>query len=225
MLHYSHKIMRIKIVIISLAVFASVAVLTSMMLFRKDKIATPISKENLTKPNIQTTENTLENNVKFLTYKDESGFQFVYPENIKITNETKSDTNAYSKLILNSNTNTGKISIQATEESINNADLWLKQNKISTLSANIKDQLLSNLKGKEISTNGQTTLIAFDGNILFKIDLLYSNNKNYWLDIYNKIISSFSFISPETTSNTNNNYQPSYNESEDIIDEGEEVVE
>lgn len=153
----------------------------------------------------------------FLQYSDPSGFSFSYPDNLSITKNDIEDNSTYVDLQLSSKDVSGNLSLKIIDSKFTSLDDWLKSNKIT--SKNTKEVKLGNLKALEVQLEDRLLLGALDQGILFNIEMP-AIETDFWLPIYNKILENFSFVVPENTTS-----QGPGSSSEDVIFEGEEVVE
>lgn len=145
----------------------------------------------------------------FLEYSDPSGFKFSYPDNLSITNNEITDKITYTDLQLSSKDVSGSLSLKIADSKLATISAWLTENKISQTP---KDVMLGNLKAIEVQLSDRLLLAALDQKILFTIEVP-AVEKDFWLPVYNKVRTSFSFAAPEATT------------IEDVSFEGEEVVE
>ena len=150
----------------------------------------------------------------FKSYSDPAGFSFNYPDNISLTNNDL-DGSTYSDLKLTINEVEGGLSFKITDSKFKSNQDWVKT--VGT-ELNTKEVNLGNLKALEIQKEDKLLLGAVDQGILFTVEVSLANKKDFWLEVYNKVISEFSFITavqPETTAAT----------SSEVSFDGEEVVE
>lgn len=152
-------------------------------------------------------------------YQDPSGFSFTYPDNLSITKEDIEDNNTYADLQLSSKDKNGSLILKIIDSEFTTSDEWLAANKKATV-GEPKEVKLGNLKAFEIKTSDRLLLAALDQKILFTIEIPLVE-EGFWMKVYNKILTGFTFELPEnTTTSTNTNTTP-----DDVIFEGEEVVE
>lgn len=152
----------------------------------------------------------------FIEYTDPSGFSFSYPDNLSIEKSDIEDPNVYADLQIFSKDVNGSIKIKIEDTKLKSLDEWIK---LSILGKTVPiDKKLGNLEGKEIKTSDRLMLGALDQKILFTIEVPLVEEK-FWMKVYEKILSEFTFVSPEAQSSSG-----SISES-DVTFEGEEVVE
>lgn len=152
----------------------------------------------------------------FLEYIDPSGFTFNYPDNLSITKKEIEDDNVYADLQLSSNETNGSLSLKVSDSKFKSLDEWLKSNKIES-NKNTKEVKLGNLNALEVYLNDRLILASLDQGILFNIEMPLIE-KDFWISVYNKILTDFSFASPDSTSSEE------ISASTDISFEGEDVV-
>lgn len=150
-----------------------------------------------------------------IDYKDPSGFGFSYPDNLSITKNTQADPNAYADLQLSSKDISGSLSLKIIDSKLTTLQQWAKLNTGTS-----KDIKLGTLKALEIQTADRLLLGALDQGILFTIEIPLIEQE-FWTKVYSKLLVTFSFVTPEAT---NQQAGPS-STSNDIIFEGEEVIE
>ena len=141
-------------------------------------------------------------------YIDTAGFSFKYPEDLIVNKKDTSDPAVYASLEIVSGQAKGSISINVLDTKFKSADDWLSANKL----VSAKEIKIGEMSGKEATLNNKVTAAALDQGILFQIEV-DSQDQKYWADVYNTILSSFSFA-PQQSSN-----QPSDNSSDVILDE------
>lgn len=151
-------------------------------------------------------------------YTDSSGFTFSYPDNLSITNNEIVDNSTYADMELSSKEVDGSLVFEITDSKYKSLDEWLKQNKYDSLQP--KEEKLGNLKAVEIQTGDRLILGAIDQGIFFNIEMP-SIEKDYWMNVYTKVLESFSFAAPENTATGGNTTIPA----DDVAFEGEEIVE
>lgn len=157
-----------------------------------------------------------------IEYTDPTGFSFLYPDNLSVTNNLTSenpDPDAYADLQIFSKDKSGSLSLRITDTKLASISGWLKENNISESNTPIEKKL-GNLNALEVKTSDRLLLGALDQGILFTIELPLIEQP-FWNEVYNKVLADFSFISPEIA-NAGNTTQSSGDE---VVFEGEEVVE
>lgn len=155
----------------------------------------------------------------FIDYTDPVGFSFSYPDNLSISKAETENPDTYADLQLFSKDKSGSLTIKITDSKITSLDDWLKANKIPSVNTPIEKKL-GNLKALEVKTTDRLLLGALDQGVLFTIELPLIE-QNFWIKVYNRLLSDFAFASPVA----NNSQGISNSSSEDITFEAEEVVE
>ena len=172
-------------------------------------------KTSLSNPISLTTQKPIKPSETFIEYSDPSGFTFSYPDNLSIEKKEVDpdligvDENTYADLVLSSNEVSGSLNLKIVDSKYKSLDEWAKLSKGTTKEVN-----LGSLKATEIKTSDRLLLGALDQGILFTIEVPLIE-EDFWIKVYNKILTDFSFVAPEAASTS----------TEEVIFEGEEVVE
>lgn len=200
-----------KKVIILLVLILGLAVLGIKLFFRQTKKPLSNPQANVTQvKEIKISETDIE-------YTDPAGFSFSYPDNLSIVKAEIEDANTYADLQLFSKDVSGSVKIVISDSKFKSLDDWLKANQISLTPKEVK---LGSLKAVEVKTNDRLLLGALDQGVLFTIELPLIE-ESFWMKVYNKIVSEFKFISPDTNAS-----QGGADASlSDVTFESEEVVE
>lgn len=149
----------------------------------------------------------------FIDYTDPAGFNFSYPDNLSII-KNDTDASTYADMQLSSNDVNGSLNLKITDSKFATLNDWLKLYKSEPV-----EKKLGNLKALEVKTADRLYLGALDQGILFTIEMPLIEEA-FWMKVYDKVLTSFSFASPEGTTSQGN-----INASSDVTFEGEEVVE
>jgi len=131
---------------------------------------------------------------KFLTWNDQAGFTFQYPEGLQI-DKHEEDKENYAHLDFSNSGNPGGILIMASDTKYKNVDEWVKADK--TLSGGlVVDTTLGGKPAKKISfaDSGKIIIGAIDMQILFTFQM--TDTGTYWKPVFDKIISSYEFVYP-----------------------------
>lgn len=158
---------------------------------------------------------------KLKKYYDPSGFEFSYPERLKLIPKKTADQTNYADLALSADNITGALSIKANDTNYSDIDEYLLE-KNASQSASSKKIKLADIDAREISTEEGTVIFGLDEGVLFKINIDYGQDKDYWQKIKETLVKSFSFIIPTQAPSSGKN---SPDAGGDIVDEGEEIVE
>jgi len=181
----------------------SAALIITILLTQKPK--TLISPAKGVINNVPTT-NAL-STTQLRTYTNLSGFSFQYPKSLLLTEKKINDQSIYAWVELTDPQKKGSVSIKLEISDLAKIDDWVGAGKM-------KKVKLADLEGREFTAGNQTTTLALDqGGVLISITTDLS------LPVHQQIVSSFIFTQPpQTTTDT------SGNGGEDIIFEGEEVI-
>lgn len=144
-----------------------------------------------------------------IEYADPSGFTFSYPDNLSIT-KGELDETTYADLQLFSKDVNGSLSLKISDNKFKTLDEWVKLNTETS-----KEVKLGNLKALEIKTSDRLLLGALDQGIFFTIEMPLIE-ESFWMQVYGKVLESFSFAAPDTGADSS---------SDAVTFEGEEVVE
>ena len=207
---------KISLLLAAITFLAILAVFFSLSKSSKKNIHSPVSENNLK-------IKTISPESKLTEYKDPSGFKFSYPQNLNLQKKQINDQTIYSLLELTSPKNQGKLEIRVEDSQLKKIDDWFLNGKLATRPADIKKIKLAEMDGRQFSEKGKFLTIALDQGVLFTFTVIPEKNKNFWLNVNEKIIKTFAFEPPENTGeNTSNNNASS---EEDVIFEGEEIIE
>lgn len=161
----------------------------------------------------------------YIDYADPAGFSFSYPDNISLANraaeneDTSSDPDAYADLQLFSNDKSGSINLRIADTKLKTIEDWKKENQIPA-DITPTEKKLGTLSAYEFKTKDRVMLVSIDQGILFTVDMPVIEEV-FWNEVYDKVISGFSFGVPETEV-AQSAAAPSGDE---VIFEGEEVIE
>lgn len=166
---------------------------------------------------------------KLLTYNDPTGFSFSYPEKVQITAIETVDNDIYSSLNLSAKEKQGNISVEVITSDLQKIDDWFTRTNFSggkNLSG-LKKLKIADLDARQFKEEGKLTTIALDPGVLFTITVDYKTEKDFWEAVNNQVIASFVFLAPESqkASTANGSGTTSDSSDEDVIFEGEEIVE
>lgn len=153
-------------------------------------------------------------------YTDPSGFSFSSPDNLNI--EKKENEDLYGDLTLSSSEVDGNIAITVSDSKYNSLDLWKAGNKTELTGLLVNESSLGELSGISFNNKDKTTIVVIDQGIEFKIIADYKNQKEYWDSVLSNITSTFSFAAQSSQSVST---VESVSSSEDVVFEGEELVE
>lgn len=132
--------------------------------------------------------------LKLLSWNDEAGFVFQYPEGILIDKHPEDEVN-YANLTLSSADGLGKIEILMKDDTYKSADKWVKSD-INLASGNILDTNIGDKNGKKILTKaGQTIVGIIDNGVLVTIKR-ESTLSPLLETTWGKIIDTWQFVYP-----------------------------
>lgn len=195
------KSLAIPIIIVVIIAIAAI----TFFLFRgiRGKTASPVSSASLETTNI---EDAKEPSTAHKEYISDAGFSFKYPDDVSLEEREVGDDAIYEDLSLTFSQTKGSIVIKIADTKIKSLEELFPQ--ISTA----KKIKIGTLAGREINDNNKQTAVVLDQGILFTIEV--DSQDKYWLAVYNTILSSFSFVEAEPSSDA---------ASDDIILEEESV--
>ena len=135
--------------------------------------------------------------INYLTWNDEAGFTFQYPEGVKIDNHPDDEVN-YANLTLTSSDGSGNINILMTDDKYKSLDKWINSDSLLK-SGTIIDTKLGDKDGNKIlTTNGVTTIGVIDSGVLVLLKN-ESGGSSLLETTWGKIIDSWQFVYPTPT--------------------------
>lgn len=155
-------------------------------------------------------------------YADPSGFSFSYPDNLSLVSNEPKTTRVYSDLDLSAKGFTKGLKIEISDSSFKSLNDWVKANE--TEQSTKKDVKLGTLKAIEITASNRILLGALDQGVLFTIDASLSENKDFWMEVYNQVVKDFTFVAAGKDTAKAPTTQSVGESSSDVTFEGEEVV-
>ena len=172
------------------------------------KINTPASKSQLPPTK------TVSSQPQLKTYANDSGFSFKYPESFTLSEKEVEDESSYAWVELTNPKNKDVISIKLDDSDFEEVDDWFTASNKKDIEGEIKKVRLADLDGRQFTNKkNQTTTLALDeGGVLISI---LGNPST----VHQQIVSSFIFTQSAQTTTTDTS------SAEDIIFEGEEVIE
>ncbi len=187
----------------------SLIVIISLIVYVRSKQSNP---KSISPVILQTETKNTKPSEALKEYSDPSGFTLSYPDNLSLTKNDITDESTYADIQLNSKDISGSLNLKISDSKFTSLDDWIKLNKGS-----VKEIKLGSLKGMEILTSDRLLFGALDKNIFFTIEVPLLE-KDFWMKVYNNVLTTFSFSAPESVNSVNSS-------SEDVSFEGEEVVE
>ncbi len=164
----------------------------------------------------------------YIDYTDAAGFSFNYPDNISLTNriaedEEGSDPDAYADLQLFSKDKSGSINIRIVDTKLKTIEDWKEDNQIPD-EITPTEKKLGSLTAQEFKSKDRVMLASIDQGILFTVDMPIIE-EDFWNEVYDKVISDFRFGVTETEVAQAGSGVTSASSGDEVIFEGEEVVE
>ncbi len=137
------------------------------------------------------------------TYADDSGFTFIYPDDITVSKKESTDSAMYASLIATSSAVPGELTLQVADTKIASIDAWIDKN-FQGASLVKKETAFGNMSGREVSLENATTVAAIYQGILFRLDSILQDKKDasYWQKVNQIILSDFSFVAPQAATAT-----------------------
>lgn len=128
-------------------------------------------------------------------WQDPAGFAFEYPKEVKIDNHMEDETN-YAHLELTKEEREGKITIIVNATEYADLNQWATKDE-SVKNSNFLETEIASISAKRVSLGERREIAAFidSDQVIYTITL--ENNgqeKEYWQEIYNQILSSFHLI-------------------------------
>jgi hypothetical protein len=159
---------------------------------------------------------------KLLTYNDEAGFSFEYPESLKIE-DISGNLDVYSILEITSETTSGTATLKVVDTKYKTIDDWLKKTPEASTAGSAREIELAGMTGQQIQLENPRRLVTsvIDGGVLYYLESPLDSNSAYWNKAHNAIVSSFNLgeTKPQAGSQTGGD------SGQDIIYEEEEIVE
>lgn len=181
---------------------------TGIYFYNKNKSSTPSKTINLPVSPLPT-------NTKTLTYQDESGFNFAYPDNYKISSNNLSDNTYYSDLDVTKGNSVINISIKDT--TYKTTDDWVKLDTNAPKGAILQGAVsLSGVQGRQYIDNNKIFTVAIDQGVLYII----TGTKDASRSVYDGILTSFAFGQAPTLTGSSDSQGSDSN----VIYDSEEVV-
>lgn len=165
----------------------------------------------------------LEPEVKLVTWEDQAGFEFSYPQNIEI-DPHEEDLQSYAHLELTLADHDGSVIIWVKETSYADIEAWAE--KEATRDAQIFDTELGGEPAKKVAYSEPEKLVtaAIDVDALVLIEMI-PDEQGFWSEIYDQILSSFAFIPLESEESVAPGPWEGTGGAGGIIEEPEEVIE
>jgi hypothetical protein len=133
-----------------------------------------------------------EEEVKLLTWEDQAGFSFLYPEDVEIDPHPEDKVN-YAHLELTSPDYSGRIFIFVKETDFAQIDDWVE--KEASLGAQVLDTNLGGEPAKKVAYTDPEKMVvsAIDVDALVLLEL-EPDSGGFWQGVFDQILSSWAFI-------------------------------
>jgi hypothetical protein len=148
--------------------------------------------------------------VKTLKHQNEAGFSFDYPSDVTIKENELGSVSYADLTLLTLDQRYGSITIKIIDTKLKNNAAWQKANKLDQ-TAQTEDTMLGDVKALKITESVGTKLIAVGQSVLYTIEV-NSQNDEYWIDIFDQVVSSWKFelpASPTSAKSSGSSSQPS----------------
>lgn len=177
---------------------------------QKDSLVIPLTNQ------LEQTKKILPSET-LIDYQDPSGFTLSYPDNLSITKNDIEDENTYADIDLTTKGVNGSLSLKISDSKFKTIEEWLNLNKEAAIQPP-KEVKLGSLTGMEVKLNDRLLLGVLDKGVFFDIEIPLVE-EDFWMKVFEKVLVSFSFVSPESASSQIDT------SSDAVAFEGEEVVE
>ena len=150
-------------------------------------------------------------------FNDASGFSFKHPKDVEVTDITPEDDESYfTKLSLSRSTEEGLIDIQDAQ--YKSVEKWIDQNP-DFIGLELKGAVsLDGFSATQYEGPKNFVTLAIDQNVAYVIT---TPKSDYWDQVHDMVVSTFSFAGSETKSNGSASSGGSTN----VVYEAEEVIE
>jgi len=203
---------KMKKTILLIVVAVGLIALVIYLIFSPKRSSLNTSQTSLLKTNQEITPSkTLK------SYSDPSGFTFNYPDNLSLQNNESTSSAAYADIQLTSKDVGGSLNLKISDTKFATVSAWAKSVSRQTP----KEVSLGNLKALEVTSGDKVFLGAVDSGVLFNIEIPVGDKKDFWINVYSKVIQDFSFTPPQAASADE---QSRSSAPDDVSFEGEEAV-
>ncbi|MBI2036552.1 hypothetical protein HYT17_02905 [Candidatus Microgenomates bacterium] len=179
---------------------------------RGQKIPSPLPQESN-----RETQQAILPSATLKQYSDPAGFTISYPDDLNLSVNENIDANTYAHITLASNKADGSIAFRAVDTKFTSLADWLA----STNATSNKETKLGVLTALEVRKEDGLLTSAVDSGILFTLEAVFAGKEQFWSNVYNNILSSFSFNSTQETEGKSQNIDSS----SEVVFEGEEIIE
>jgi len=157
-----------------------------------------------------------------IEFKSPSGFIFSYPDDVALTDNTKTDTE-YATLALSKKGNNGIVTVSVVDTTYKTVADYLKDPKQTVPTGKQKSVPLRDVAASDIADSESHVIAAVDQGVFYLFKADYKGSKEYWDKVLDTVAGSFAFAQPVVTPASSSGSGAA--SSGDIIFEGEETVE
>lgn len=149
------------------------------------------------------------------TYRDEAGFSFGYPKDVKISDITPDEAAYYSKLSLKKE---GKeMTISAKDTKYKNPEEWLNKDKDAPEDASLVGAVaLGGISAKQYASDGKLWTVAVDQRVLYLIEGPKDNG--FWESFHDLLVSTFNFSKSEQATGGASSGESAIYEEEEVVE-------
>jgi hypothetical protein len=165
-----------------------------------------------------------------LNWEDPAGFSFDYNKLFKVNTNPGDEIN-YADLTFNMDGKVGLINIIVNDFSYKDLEQWLAQDKTVNKGSAL-DTTVAGVPAKKVALKDgvMVTGLVDSDNVLYLVTLQPGEDKDFWRNNYEKILSSFKFVPLEGEDENSLRLQPASTEEsgggdENTIIEEEETIE
>lgn len=155
-------------------------------------------------------------------YTDPSGFSFNYPAELALEPEKQLDQKTYAKITLAAPNTMNAIRITVTDSSFSTIPDLLQDQGIKSSTKKIT---LAGLPGIRYETVARITTLVLDQGVLFEIILDSKDKNKNFTAAYDSLIKSFAFEEQTVPASSGQETQNEDSSAEDVVFEGEEIIE
>lgn len=149
------------------------------------------------------------------TYRDEAGFSFGYPKDIKVSDITPDEAAYYSKLSLKKEGK--KLIISAKDTKYKNPEEWLTKDKDAPEDTSLIGAIsLGGISAKQYASDGKLWTVATDQGVLYLIE--GPKDGGFWESLHDLLVSTFSFSKPEKATGATGSGDGAIYEEEEVVE-------
>lgn len=149
------------------------------------------------------------------TYRDEAGFSFGYPKDIKVSDITPDEAAYYSKLSLKKE---GKeMTIGAKDTKYKNPEEWLNKDKDAPEDASLVGAVaLGGISAKQYASDGKLWTVAVNQGVLYLIE--GPKDSVFWESFHDLLVLTFNFSKPEQATGGASSGESAIYEEEEVVE-------